>query len=146
MANSSPLHAVIVRLGDARCALPAGIVREVLPRFPATRIPGAGDAIEGLVNVRGRLVTVLDGFVLLRQPRRHDDEGAIVLLEVEGRRCGLAVAQVLDFVELPREAVADGGELPGIDARLASGAGIHEGQPFVLLNIDALVAPFLDRR
>src|ERR1044071_4210544 len=69
MANSSTLHAVIFRIGALICAAPAGIVREILPRLTATRIPGVPQAIEGLVNVRGTLLTVLDGHVLLQQAR-----------------------------------------------------------------------------
>jgi chemotaxis signal transduction protein len=65
MANSPALHAVIFRIGEVVCAAPAGIVREILPRLPATRIPGVPDAVEGLVNVRGSLLTVLDGHLLL---------------------------------------------------------------------------------
>jgi chemotaxis signal transduction protein len=97
MANSKTLHAVIFRIGALICAAPAGIVREILPRLPATRIPGVAEAIEGLVNVRGTLLTVLDGHVLLQQERRADDEGAIVVVDVAHRRYGLGVGQVLDF-------------------------------------------------
>src|SRR4051794_41527740 len=86
MPDSPTLHAVIFRIGALICAAPAGIVREILPRLPATRIPGVAEAIEGLVNVRGSLLTVLDGHVLLGQPRRADDEGAIVVVDVAGGR------------------------------------------------------------
>jgi chemotaxis signal transduction protein len=145
MANSSPLQAVIFRIGDVRCALPAGIVREVLPRLPATRIPGASGAVEGLVNVRGALVTVLDGYALLQQSRHRDDEGAIVLFEAGGRRSGLAVAQVLDFLELPHGAVAERRDLPGVDPKLVSGVGVHRDRHFILLNVEALLAPLTER-
>lgn len=144
MANVSPLHAVIFRIGDITCALSAGIVREVLPRLPATRIPGAAGAVEGLVNVRGTLLTVLDGSALLHQPRRADDEGAIVVLEVGTRRYGLTVAQVLDFLELPPGTVAEHRDLPGIDPKLASGVGVYRDRHFILLNVDTLFAPLVD--
>ena len=143
MANSPTLHAVIFRIGALICAAPAGIVREILPRLPATRIPGVARAVEGLVNVRGTLLTVLDGHVLLGQSPREGDEGAIILLEVAGRRYGLAVGQVLDFLEVPERSVASRTELPGVDPRLVKAVGIHEGQHFVLLDIDALFEPMI---
>ena len=143
MADSPTLHAVIFRIGALVCAAPAGIVREILPRLPATRIPGVADAIEGLVNVRGTLLTVLDGHILLQQPRRAEDEGAIVVVEVAGRRYGLGVGQVLDFLEVPEQSIAERADLPGIDPRLVKAVGMRDGQHFILLDVDALVAPII---
>jgi purine-binding chemotaxis protein CheW len=141
MADSPTLNAVIFRIGALICAAPAGIVREILPRLPATRIPGVAQAIEGLVNVRGTLLTVLDGHTLLQQARRAEDEGAIVVVDVAGRRYGLGVGQVLDFLEVPERSIAERTDLPGIDPRLVKAVGVHADQHFILLDIDALVAP-----
>jgi purine-binding chemotaxis protein CheW len=143
MANPPTLHAVIFRIGALICAAPAGIVREILPRLPATRIPGVAEAIEGLVNVRGTLLTVIDGHVLLQQSRREDDEGAIVVVEVASRRYGIGVGQVIDFLEVPGHAVAQRSDLPGIGPRLVKAVGVRDGQHFILLDIDALVAPII---
>jgi purine-binding chemotaxis protein CheW len=143
MADSATLHAVIFRIGALICAAPAGIVREILPRLPATRIPGVPEAVEGLVNVRGTLLTVLDGHVLLQQERRAEDEGAIVLIEVAGKRYGLGVGQVLDFLEVPEQSVAPRTDLPGVDPRLVRAVGMRDEQHFILLDIDALLAPII---
>ena len=143
MANSKTLHAVIFRIGALICAAPAGIVREILPRLPATRIPGVDQAIEGLVNVRGTLLTVLDGHVLLQQERRAEDEGAIVMVEVAGRRYGLGVGQVLDFLEVPEQSVAQRADLPGVDPRLVRAVGIRDDRHFILLDIDRLFEPII---
>ena len=126
MANSPALHAVIFRIGEVICAAPAGIVREILPRLPATRIPGVPDAVEGLVNVRGSLLTVLDGHLLL---------------EVKGRGYGLGVSQVLDFLEVPASSVVERRDLPGVDPRLVKAVGQGLDQHFILLDKDALFAP-----
>jgi purine-binding chemotaxis protein CheW len=144
MANSPALHAVVFRIGEVICAAPAGIVREILPRLPATRIPGVPDAVEGLVNVRGSLLTVLDGHLLLDQPRRPTDEGAIVVLEVKGRGYGLGVGQVLDFLEVPAGAVVERRDLPGVDPRLVKAVGHGGDQHFILLDVDALFAPIIE--
>jgi purine-binding chemotaxis protein CheW len=144
MANSPALHAVIFRIGEVVCAAPAGIVREILPRLPATRIPGVPDAVEGLVNVRGSLLTVLDGHLLLQQEKRSSDEGAIIVLEVRGRGYGLGVGQVLDFLEVPAGSVVERRELPGVDPRLVKAVGLGAaGQHFILLDVDAVFAPII---
>jgi purine-binding chemotaxis protein CheW len=143
MANSPALHAVIFRIGEVVCAAPAGIVREILPRLPATRIPGVPDEVEGLVNVRGTLLTVLDGHLLLHQERRSSDEGAIVVLEVRGRSYGLAVGQVLDFLEVPASAVVERRELPGVDPRLVKAVGLEADRHFILLDVEAAFGPII---
>ena len=143
MASSPTLHAVIFRIGALNCAAPAGIVREILPRLPATRIPGVAEAIEGLVNVRGSLLTVLDGHRLLHQERRAEDEGAILVVEVAGRRYGLGVAQVVDFLEVPEQSIAERADLPGVDPRMVRAIGLFDDRPFVMLDMEALVAPLI---
>ena len=143
MANSSALHAVIFRIGEVVCAAPAGIVREILPRLPATRIPGVPESVEGLVNVRGSLLTVLDGHQLLQQERRASDEGAIVVLEVKGKAYGLGVGQVLDFLEVPAASVVERRELPGVDPRLVKAVGLESNRHFILVDIEAVFAPII---
>jgi purine-binding chemotaxis protein CheW len=143
MANSPALHAVIFRIGEVVCAAPAGIVREILPRLPATRIPGVPHEVEGLVNVRGSLLTVLDGHVLLQQERRSSDEGAIVVVEVRGRSYGLGVGQVLDFLEVPAATVVERRELPGVDPRLVKAVGLDGDRHFILLDVEAAFAPII---
>jgi purine-binding chemotaxis protein CheW len=143
MANSSALHAVIFRIGEVVCAAPAGIVREILPRLTATRIPGVPDSVEGLVNVRGTLLTVLDGHLLLQQERRMSDEGAIVVLEVKGKAYGLSVGQVLDFLEVPAASVVERQELPGVDPRLVKAVGLESNRHFILLDVEAVFAPII---
>ena len=68
MSSADTLPVVVFRIGDLTCAAPAARVREVLPRLPATRIPGVAGAVEGLVNLRGGLLTVIDGHLLLGRP------------------------------------------------------------------------------
>jgi purine-binding chemotaxis protein CheW len=145
MADSQTLRTVLFRVGDLVCALPAGIVREVLPPLPPTRIPGAADPVHGLVNVRGALLTVIDAHRLLNRAVSPDDEGAIVVVEHGARGCGLLVGQVLDFLQVPADAIASRDQLPGVDARVARAVGRWGGHHFVLLDLDTLLVPLLGR-
>ena len=57
MADTSLVSLVVFGVGDLLCALPVSAVSEIVPFQQAARIPGAMDGVEGLVNVRGRLLT-----------------------------------------------------------------------------------------
>ena len=89
MTDVRPLHAVVFRVGGVVCALPAGVVREILPAVRATRVPGVPAGVEGLVNVRGGLITVIDGHVLLGQPRAAESVTAVIQLDPGGNGAGL---------------------------------------------------------
>jgi purine-binding chemotaxis protein CheW len=143
MADDSVLHAVIFRVGALICGAPAGIVREILSPLPATRIPGVGAAVSGIVNVRGALLTVLDAHRLLGQERPPGGDGAILVLRVADRWIGLEVAEVRDFCSLPVSAVAPRSQLPGVDPAVVQAVGRHGGRHFVILDLDALCAPVL---
>ena len=118
-------------------------MREILPALRATRGPGVAPAIQGLVNVRGGLVMVVDGHVLLGQPRPAESDTAVLLLDRGGKLAGLAVGEVLDFLEVPSAAVAPREQLPGVDPSIVKAVGEWGGRRFVLLDLDALLAPLL---
>lgn len=84
------------------CDVPA--VREVIPldaRARLTRMPGAPAAVVGLLNVRGRIVTVVDGGALLHATTvaAGADRGAhamVLIVDCGARGVGLAVERVAD--------------------------------------------------
>ena len=63
-----PARLLVFRVGTLACAAEVDQVREILPRLPTTRIPGAPPVVAGLVNVRGTLVTVVEGWRALGLP------------------------------------------------------------------------------
>src|SRR2546422_1252594 len=64
----APARMLVFRVGSLACATEVDQVREILPRLPTTRIPGAPPVVAGLVNVRGTLVTVVEGWRALGLP------------------------------------------------------------------------------
>src|SRR5690242_21782231 len=89
MIDSAVVRLLIFRVGTLSCAAEVETVREILPRLTVTRIPGAPPEVAGMVNVRGALVTVVDGWRALGQDGPDAPEpgsGTTVLLEVDGGR------------------------------------------------------------
>jgi purine-binding chemotaxis protein CheW len=87
---------LLVSIGGRRFALPLGAVREVVDSRPFARVPGATDAVCGVINLRGTVVTVFDlGVLLGNPPAALDPLHRLVLVEHRGRPVGLAVSDVL---------------------------------------------------
>ncbi|MEO8199114.1 MAG: chemotaxis protein CheW [Gemmatimonadota bacterium] len=142
MADTSLVSLVVFGVGDLVCALPVKAVSEIVPAQLAVRIPGAQEGVQGLVNVRGRLLTVVDGRRMLgRDSAEPAPEPSILLLKVNGRPLGLLVDQVHDLVHLPESALEARGTLPGVDPRVVAAVGRWESQVFVVLDADVVLAP-----
>jgi purine-binding chemotaxis protein CheW len=143
MDDYAGVRILVFRVADLACAADVSAVREILPAQAATRIPGAPDAVDGLINVRGQLVTLVNGRHALNHPP-GDGSGPIILIEVGDWTVGLAVDAVLDMFSVTPDELSERGDLPGIDARLVRAVGRRANLSFVLLDIDALLRPFLD--
>lgn len=60
--------ALILDLAGEAFAIPAHEVREILEMVPVTRVPGAPACLDGIINVRGRIVPLADLRVLFAMP------------------------------------------------------------------------------
>jgi purine-binding chemotaxis protein CheW len=136
------LRLLLFRAGGQVFAVDAGAVREILPATPPARIPGAPDAVRGLVNVRGTLVTVVDAARAIGL-EAGGPAGTVVLVERRSRPVGLLVDEVLDLVTVPATSLDDRATLPGIRADLVRAVGRSNGQSFVELATDVLLEPLL---
>src|SRR5712671_7346928 len=103
-----------------------------------TRLPGASCAVCGLINLRGTIVTVIDGGIALGKPAYSRATGLILLLVHFERWIGLGVDDVRDIQDVPMDqfSSADAAETsqPGI-----TGAVDIEGQRVLVLDIKAVV-------
>ena len=94
------LH-VTFRVGTASYALPADQVLHLESYETATHVPGAPPYVAGLVQVRGRLVPVVD----LRArfglpPVEHSLDNRVVVVQIGTRVAGLLVDSAREVVQI----------------------------------------------
>jgi purine-binding chemotaxis protein CheW len=116
---------VVFRVGAERFALPLEAVREVvLPQPPFARVPRASDAVRGVMNLRGRVVAVVDLAALVGlAPQPLDGRAGLVLvLDPQGRRAlGVLIGGVVGVESLAAPDEAPAGLVRGV-ARARDGA------------------------
>jgi len=92
---------VTLMLGDQLCGVPVNDVRDVLGDQPITVIPLAPPEIAGCLNLRGRIVTVVDVRRQLGLPPAIDQTGRMSLVaERGGELYALLVDQVVEVMRL----------------------------------------------
>jgi purine-binding chemotaxis protein CheW len=101
---------VIFRLEKERYALPLSAIREVLSApGRMSRVPRAPPAVRGVMNLRGRVVTVLELGTLLALPPHGQPLAKVVLLDRGRRDLGLLVTEVEGIEPIEKMAPAPGG-------------------------------------
>ena len=132
---------LLFRVADRVYGCDIEAVREIVPYRRATRLPGAPRYVQGLINLRGTIVTVLDLGARLDAARAPVQEGSIILATHGTRVVGVAVDEVMDVQAITEEPIGtSGGELP---RGLVRGLGHLDGGVVVLVNIHALVTQVL---
>lgn len=130
---------VIFRVEKERYALPLAAVREVVVA-PAmfSRVPRAPPAVRGVINLRGRVVTVVELGALLGLAEATPATAKIVLLDRGRRDLGLMVTEV-DGIE-PIEKISPA---PGRPAAAVRGVARLKGLAVTVLDpegVDTAVA------
>lgn len=138
---------VLFETGGHRIAIPVDVVREIVPARPYTALPGSAPYVLGLVNLRGRIVTVIDLGVRLRlRPAADRVDHSIVVVEHAGKTVGIAVEDLARMAEVDADALDDSAQtLQGLGAMRAylRGVGETDGQLFVAVDVDEILRPIL---
>ena len=98
---------VTFSVGGEEFGLDVFQVHEILRWQEPTAVPRAPAFVEGVLDVRGTLVPVIDlrrRFELAEV--RHDDDTRIVLVDFQGERLGLVVDAVTEVLRAPETAVS----------------------------------------
>jgi purine-binding chemotaxis protein CheW len=136
-------HLIAFRLGGETYAVDIAIVHEIVRMCMITQIPRALGDVEGVINLRGRIVPIVDMRRRLGlAPSERDATSRIMIVEVSGMTVGAVVDAVTGVIRIPESDI----ELPGAligdpDADFVRGVGKHEGQLVILLDIVKALSP-----
>jgi purine-binding chemotaxis protein CheW len=129
---------LVFEVGGSAFACEMEFFREIVPTQVMTRLPGAPNTVCGLINLRGTIVTIIDGGIVLGKPGHTPTQGLILLLDYLERWIGIGVDDVRDIQDVPIDhfSAADAAETfhAGI-----TGAVEIEGQRVLVLDIKTVV-------
>jgi purine-binding chemotaxis protein CheW len=130
------------QIRDAVCALDAAGIQEVIRLGPLTKVHHAPESIAGIVNLRGKIVTVIDLGLRLGFPAAgHTAASRILIMEESNEFIGLLVDRVDEVVETRTEDLqAPPANLRAGQARFLKGICRAGGRVVTLLNASAVLS------
>jgi purine-binding chemotaxis protein CheW len=135
------LQVVGFRIGSETYGVRIGAVREIVRVPEITTVPSAPDLIEGVINLRGKIIPVMDLRKRFGQTEiQHDKRNRILVVELDSKLLGLIVnsaSEVLKIppsdIEAPSSVFADG------ESGYVVGVGKLKGRLIILLDITKLL-------
>jgi purine-binding chemotaxis protein CheW len=118
-------------------------VQEVLRYLEMTAVPLAPDVIEGLINLRGQIVTAVDMRQRLDLPKRENHEKPMnMVVRAEEGAVSLLVDEIGDVVEVRQGAYESAPEtLPKTQRELIEGVYKLDGRLLLVLDAERVLQP-----
>lgn len=94
-------------------------VNEIIVMQEITAIPESEDYIKGLINLRGKIIPVIDVRLRFRQePFTYNDRTCIIVIQVQSTVVGLIVEKIAEVVEIREENILPSPSIGAGDKKL----------------------------
>jgi purine-binding chemotaxis protein CheW len=137
-ATDDDLQAVVFRLGAEEFGVPIMTVQEIV-RVPEvlTRVPKTPAFVEGVINLRGTVLPVIDQRARLGLPAiERNDRQRIMVYTLNGMRTGFIVDSVAEVLRIGRGRIEAAPELSHEQGRLISQVAKLDGDKRLVMLID----------
>ena len=117
-------------------------VQEISQVLAVTQVPNAPPYIDGIMNLRGRIATVVNfrkkfGF----GPKEHDEDTRVIVVELGDSPIGIIVDSVEEVIKIPDESVQKLPESTGSGGarEYMTGIGVLENRLVILLDVEKVL-------
>jgi purine-binding chemotaxis protein CheW len=129
------------RIGTETFGLPIALVREIVRVPQITPVPNAPDFVEGVINLRGRIISVID----LRKRFGEKDiqpskKNRIVVVELGRRSVGLLVNSASEVLKIPPSEIEAPNDLfQDGEVDYVTGVAKLKGRLVILLDLEKVM-------
>ncbi len=117
-------------------------VQEIIRTVEITRVPKSPDFVEGVINLRGKIVPVIDlrkRFGIGRKER--DNETRIIVVELVDKVVGFLVDKVKEVIRVEKSIIEPPPELTtSISANYITGVAKLQDRLLILLDLDRVLS------
>lgn len=116
-------------------------VQEIIRMVDITHVPRAPHFMEGVINLRGQLIPIIDLRTRFSMPRAsHTKSTRIVVTEIGNKRVGIVVDGVSEVLNIPIEQVEEAPEMiVGAGTEYIQGVGKVNERLIILLDLTMVI-------
>lgn len=131
---------VIFRLGSEFYGIKIDNVETIERIMPITRVPKAHTYINGVINLRGEIVPIIDLRLRLGlEKKEYDSETRIIVNKMQDMMIGYIVDSASEVKEIPASLIDYTAFDNNIDETFVKGVGKIQGDMIILLDVDKII-------
>jgi len=97
------LQLVSFKIGNEEFGVNILKVQEINRMLNITNVPNSPDFVDGVINLRGRIIPVIDTRIRLNLPKiEHNHKTRIIIVELNGKTAGFIVDEVSEVLRIPK--------------------------------------------
>ena len=135
------LQLVSFNIGDEEFGVDILQVQEINRMLEVTKVPNAPEYVDGVINLRGKVIPVMDlrsRLSLARKP--HDKHTRIVVVELSGKVIGFVVDAVREVLRIPLNVTEPAPSITGsVSEDYIKGVGKLDDRLLILLDLEKLM-------
>jgi purine-binding chemotaxis protein CheW len=131
-------HLVTFQLGREEYGIEIASVQEIIRATDITPVPGAPPHVRGVINLRGKIIPVVDLRTRFALPQAEvNDSQRIVVIELKEKRIGMLVDGVSQVIRIP-VGVVEGmpEEAISVDENFIKGIGKLDNRLVIILDLN----------
>lgn len=112
-------------------------VREINKMDHITKTPNAPDFVEGIINLRGEVIPVINLRTRLGFPRKEADKlTRIIVVDLNNKPVGFIVDEVLEVLRIPESLTEPPSDfIYGVNSKFVKGIGKLEKRLIILIDL-----------
>lgn len=136
---SELLQLVSFTIGKEEYGVEIQKVQEIIRMVEITKMPNSPDFIEGIMNLRGRIIPVISLRKRLGlEKMEHDRNTRVIVVEISGKTIGFIVDSVSEVLRIPRSVTEQPPELAtGVNSEYIVSIARLEDRLLILLDLDS---------
>ena len=117
-------------------------VREIIGLMDITSVPQTPDYMKGVINLRGKVIPVIDLRMKFSMPEEeHTQETCVIVVEVNSTSIGLIVDSVSEVADIGSGEIENAPKFgQGIDTSFIMGLGKVKDKIIIMLDIDEVLS------
>jgi purine-binding chemotaxis protein CheW len=130
----------VFSLGEEKYAVDIGVIKEIIRPVKITHIPRAPLFIEGVVDIRGDVIPVIEMRKRFEVEGKRELSPRMIIVRIEDQWVGILVDTVTEVIRVPASEIKPPPRVMGGDAaRYFGGVCSHNNDLVVLLNLNEIL-------